>query len=85
MLTPIINKLRFLRAMGPRFTLWRIGRLFSRRPFRLARHLGAFTGAGIEIGGPSPIFVAKGMFPAYQSASSVDNVTFAHKTVGKAR
>lgn len=36
--------------------------------------------AGLEIGGPSPVFKSRGILPVYRRASRVDNVNFSAKT-----
>ncbi len=36
---------------------------------------------GVEIGGPSRIFSARGIFPLYPVVASLDNVTFATRTI----
>lgn len=42
----------------------------------LARRLGAFRGVGLEVGGPSSIFSARGWLPIYPVATRIDNLTF---------
>lgn len=36
---------------------------------------------GLEIGGPSPPFGPRGIFPIYPFAARIDNCTFSHQTV----
>lgn len=55
------------------------------RPFR-AKSFSAGCGRvagrkGIEIGGPSRVFSAEGIFPLYPVVESLDNVTFASRTI----
>lgn len=80
MFKPLLKKLIFLRAMGLRYSWWRAGVVIAPPRIQFARHLGACHGTGLEIGGPSAVFKAGGLFPAYESAERVDNVTFAAKT-----
>jgi SAM-dependent methyltransferase len=43
---------------------------------------GLIAGAtGLEIGGPSPIFARRGLFPAYTIAANVDNCNFSASTI----
>jgi SAM-dependent methyltransferase len=39
------------------------------------------TGAGLEIGGPSPIFARGGLLPLYPQAARLDNLNFASRTI----
>ena len=51
-----------------------------------AREREAFTGkTGIEFGGPSPIFAARGIFPVYPLALRVDNCNFDSQTLWEGR
>lgn len=54
-------------------------------PYRLrcyAREREAFAGkVGIELGGPSPTFGARGIFPVYPLAARVDNCNFDYHTL----
>jgi SAM-dependent methyltransferase len=42
--------------------------------------LSSFSGSGLEIGGSSEIFSKRGLFPIYETCSSLDNVNFSHRT-----
>ena len=47
-----------------------------------AHYSGAFSGwSGIEVGGPSRVFSARGFFPVYPVIGSLDNVTYAARTL----
>jgi SAM-dependent methyltransferase len=54
-------------------------------PYRLrcyAQARDTFAGkAGIEFGGPSSIFAARGLFPVYPLAARIDNCNFDHQTL----
>lgn len=61
---------------------WRLARhrlLGHRSPF-MQRSAGLFHGAGIEVGGPSPLFSPRGYAPVYALAGSLDNVNFSART-----
>jgi len=77
---PFLRKLTFLRSMGLRHFLYKVQGLFVRPRIQFERHLGAFRGTGLEIGGPSAVFRKGGLFPAYETAQRVDNITFSRKT-----
>ena len=76
----VLRRILFLRAMGLRYLLFKVQSLFARPHVHFERHLNAFRGSGLEVGGPSAVFRADGLFPVYESAQRVDNVTFANKT-----
>jgi SAM-dependent methyltransferase len=78
--SPVVNKLIFLRAMGMRYALFKLLSLLFPHRMRFARHIGAFTGVGLEIGGPSALFGSEGLLPVYDAAERIDNVTFANTT-----
>ncbi len=50
------------------------------RCFSLCRHCVA-AAHGLEVGGPSAIFGAKGLLPVYSIAGRIDNCTFARSTI----
>jgi SAM-dependent methyltransferase len=77
---PVVKKLIFLRAMGMRYALFKLHSLLVPHRLRFARYMGAFTGVGIEIGGPSSLFRSEGLLPVYDAAERIDNVTFANNT-----
>lgn len=76
----MFKKLVFLRSMGRAYFAFRVRGLFARHRISLDRHISAFSGKGLEIGGPSPIFMTGGLFPAYEVATTVDNITFSSET-----
>lgn len=76
----LLRRVRFLQSMGPRYLGFKLKELFAQRVAIFESHLEDFRGAGIEVGGPSAAFKAGGLFPVYQFAERVDNVTFANKT-----
>lgn len=80
MLLRVARKVVYLRSMGSRFLWFKVKSRFVKP--RTSRHLplDAFHGTGLEIGGPSAIFSTGGFLPVYESASRVDNVTFADHT-----
>ena len=41
--------------------------------------------AGLELGGPSPMFRRRKLFPIYQLAARIDNCNFSHETVWQGR
>ncbi len=58
------------------------GRVFPQRFRQLRGCEHFFRGkAGLEIGGPSPIFGRRGALPVYQLAAQIDNCNFAPSTV----
>lgn len=74
-------KLAWLRALGVHgiVTLVR-HRIFGHRSAFLRNHANLFSGHGLEIGGPSALFSARGYAPAYTHARCVDNVNYAART-----
>lgn len=54
-------------------------RVLPRRPLMPDR-LALFRGNGLEIGGFSAIFGARGLFPIYEICTGLDNVTFSNRT-----
>jgi SAM-dependent methyltransferase len=63
-----------------------ISAVYSRLCPRLAgchsQHADALTGrSGVEVGGPSRVFSARGFFPVYPIIASLDNVTYAANTI----
>lgn len=77
---PTLRKLNYLRAMGWRHALFRARSLFSPPASRFACQVDKLRGTGLEIGGPSDIFRAGSVLPAYAVARRIDNVTFSRKT-----
>ena len=58
------------------------GKIRMARSECFAAHAGMLANLkGLEIGGPSRIFSAKGVFPVYPLAGALDNVTFAAQTI----
>ena len=58
------------------------GKIRLARSECFAAHAGMLaTLKGLEIGGPSRIFSARGVFPVYPLAGALDNVTFAAQTL----
>lgn len=80
MSVPFFKKLIFLRSMGLRYFWFKVQSLLVRPRIQFERHIVSFCGTGLEIGGPSPVFRAGGLFPVYETAHCVDNVTFSSKT-----
>jgi SAM-dependent methyltransferase len=50
-------------------------------PARLLPFAQRCTGRILEIGGPSGIFAAKGLFPLYRNGATIDNVLFNRQTI----
>ncbi|HWA86503.1 MAG TPA: class I SAM-dependent methyltransferase [Opitutus sp.] len=78
--------LQGLRAGGLR---WLAGAIYNRAwPARLAMKPaveGAMRGrSGLEVGGPSRVFEARGLLPVYPAAARVDNVNFSAQTTWEA-
>lgn len=73
---------RRLRGGGARWLLEAVlDRLAPARPAMRDRVLAATTGSqGLEIGGPSRVFGARGLLPVYPRAQKIDNVNFAPDT-----
>jgi SAM-dependent methyltransferase len=76
---------RFLLGLRTGGVRWAVGAIFNRlfppRPAMRAAVLEATdAGMGLEIGGPSRVFSARGLFPIYPSATHIDNVNFAAQT-----
>lgn len=76
----ILRKLIFHRSMGIRHFLFKVMSYIIRPRIQMAKHVIAFDGVGLEIGGPSPVFRVGGLFPVYETAKCVDNVNFSSKT-----
>lgn len=58
------------------------GRICPVRAECFSAHAGRLSNSrGVEVGGPSRIFSAKGFFPVYPLAVALDNVTFASRTI----
>jgi SAM-dependent methyltransferase len=58
------------------------GRVCPRRARCHSLHADALTGkSGVEVGGPSRVFSARGFFPIYPIIASLDNVTYAAHTI----
>lgn len=78
MIRRILNYLRFFGIKTVLFFLF--GR--KCRNAILDTFLPDFVGKkGIEIGGPSDVFTANGIFPVYSSVESLDNCTFSSHTI----
>lgn len=70
-----------LRALGPAGVLTVMRhRLFGHRSTFLAESASLFRGHGLEVGGPSAAFGAKGFAPVYLQAAALDNVNFSART-----
>lgn len=76
----LIRKAVYHYAMGPGFLYSKIRNLVSPHRPRMRDQLGSFSGSGLEIGGSSVVFEPRGLFPIYETCSSLDNVTFSDKT-----
>ena len=66
--------------MGPRYVAFRLKQAFLRPGAHFEERLNDFRGHGLEVGGPSAAFAASGVFPAYDVAQRIDNVTFSTRT-----
>jgi SAM-dependent methyltransferase len=79
----MISTYQKIKAAGIRGTIDALLRRIS--PPRLPHypiHRNQLAGKyGMEIGGPSGVFGARGLFPIYPVASKIDNCTFSHRTV----
>jgi SAM-dependent methyltransferase len=80
----MVSKLRwrvsYYLSLGPRQLLSRALDVLSAHKLRMRSHLQSFTGHGLEIGGPSPLFTRQGMLPIYDVAARIDNVTYSNHT-----
>ena len=74
---------RYFQLHGPvglMSALYRRVRRFKAKSF--SSHCGMLAGrCGVEVGGPSRIFSAQGIFPLYPVVAALDNVTFASRTI----
>ena len=59
-----------------------VRRIVPRRAASFEGFRAHFTqGAGLELGGPSGIFMPYGLFPVYSCATRIDNYNFGHQTI----
>jgi SAM-dependent methyltransferase len=76
----IIRSLAYYFAMGPAYFYWKVRESVHPHRLRMLDQLSSFSGSGLEIGGSSEVFSKRGLFPIYETCSSLDNVTFRHST-----
>jgi SAM-dependent methyltransferase len=57
-----------------------VSQVFGRQSPYFDAHTLMFTGRGLELGGPSPLFGPRGYLPVYRHAGSLDNVNYARLT-----
>lgn len=80
MIKRFVNYLRLHGAGGMLAALYRRFRPKAARCHIL--HAAELCGrSGIEVGGPSRVFSARGIFPVYPIIASLDNVTYAARTI----
>jgi len=74
---------RVLKTRGPAALAGAVGRNLLRRRLPSYAVVKPLIGgaSGLEIGGPSSLFVRHGAFPLYAIAGSIDNVNFSSRTV----
>lgn len=82
---PVHDAARFGRRLRHGGIRWLVGAIVDRiapaRPKLAPQVLAAIEGKnGLEIGGPSRVFGARGMLPVYPRARRIDNVNFAGHT-----
>jgi SAM-dependent methyltransferase len=77
----MIKRLQYLMTLGVASSATLIlDRLFKRKSEQFRRLFPQIVGTGIEIGGPSRVFMRNGYCPVYEHALRVDNVNFASNT-----
>lgn len=76
----MIRRAAYYHAMGPAYLYSKIWELICPHRLRMLDQLSYFSGSGLEIGGSSEVFGRRGLFPIYETCSSLDNVNFSHRT-----